>query len=34
MAFPLNASGQTAVMDAPSPADAAQLKELAINVRK
>lgn len=32
--FPMNASGQTAVMGAPSKADSAQLKELGINVKK
>lgn len=34
IAFPTSASGQTAVMDAPSPASAAQLQELGINVSK
>jgi len=34
MAFPMTASGQTAVMEAPSPVSPQQLKELNINVRK
>ena len=34
IAFPTTASGQTAVMDAPSPATPAQLKELGIEVKK
>ncbi len=34
MAFPASASGQTAVVDAPSPATLSQLKELGINVTK
>lgn len=34
MAFPMVASGQTAIMDAPSKADEAQLKELGIKIAK
>ncbi len=34
MAFPTSASGQTAVMDAPSEADEAQLRELGIEIIK
>jgi len=34
IAFPMTASGQTAIMNAPSAVDAKQLKELQINVKK
>jgi len=34
IAFPVTSSGQTSVMDAPSPADPEQLKELGIEIEE